>query len=168
MKSAITFMTILVLATSTAYASTYLVLENVGLQLEPSLEIGWELEARNIDLSNLSIEGRFYVSNENLAAFPTPWVGGFNLGLVVGDDAAHDIFEVGLGMDARLMPGPSLESIELSEWTTTVHVASYPSPAITLYGTIDLGYEVANPPGPGGWVGIWNFTPTIGLEYRWP
>ena len=167
MKTLTALVAIFVLSLA-AYAGPYFVIENEGLTLQPSLDVGWEFEAPFVNFTNLSISGDFFVTNDNLAAYPTPWIGGFALDFAFANDGGRDVFEIGLGMDVGLLPAPWPEYVELDTWTTTIAIAGYPSSIVTIYGAIDLAYDVTNPPGPGGWVGVWNFIPTIGLECRWP
>lgn len=144
-----------------AYAGPYFVIENEGLVLVPSLVAGWDFDVPFVEFTNMSISGDFYVANDNLVSYPTPWIGGFDLAFSFCDAVARDWIKFGLGMDAKLKPaGAVLVSAGLESWTTTLSIEGYPSDVVTLYGLVKCVYNV------GGY--IWGFAPTIGLECRWP
>ena len=148
-------------------AGPYFIVENEGLFLEPSLVIGWDFVAPFVDFSNMSISGDFYIENENLAVYPTPWIGGFGLGFSFANPLGATVFEVGLSMDVGLTPSPSpLEVATLDSWTTSIEIVGYPGDVVAIYGAIDLGYDVVW--GGSAYVGTWNFEPTIGIEVHWP
>lgn len=150
-----------------AFAGPYFVIENVGVVLQPGLVVGWDFEAKYIDSSNLSVTGDFHAASENLLMYPNPWIGGFDIGLSWRTIERSDVFAVDLSMDVVTTPLPWPAYVELDTWTTGITFTGKPNDIVTIWGTAEFVYALVNPPGPPGWVGVWTFIPTIGLECYW-
>lgn len=150
-----------------AFAGPYFEIENMGLVLKPSLVAGWDFDVPFVEFTNMSISGDFYAANDNLAKYPSPWKGGFDLAFAFCDEVARDWIEFSLGMNAKIQPARAvLKFATLESWTTTLSIEGYPSDVVTLYGLVKCVYDVT---GTGVYAGFtWDFTPTIGLECRWP
>ena len=160
MKGLTAFVAILAIATLAAYAGPYFEIENVGLVLEPSFLAGWDFDVPFVEFTNMSISGDFYVTNDDLIAYPSPWlIGGFDLGFSFCNAVARDWIEVGLGMDMKLKRKTDTTA-KLKSWATTLSVESYPSDVVTIYGLVECDYVIGT--------ATWTFTPTIGLECRRP
>lgn len=161
MKRALVISLICVMAMGAiAFAGPYIVVENEGLVVQPSLVVGWDFFAPFVDYTNMSISGDFYAENGNLAIY-SPWKGGFDFGFAFCDKVAVDVVEFGLGMEIVLVPGPLLlEEALLQSWTTALSIDWYPSSVATIYAAMEFKYDMS------AW--MWNLTPVIGLEVYWP
>ena len=144
-----------------AVAGPYFIVEQNPLLPEAFVEVGWDFSAPFVDMTNMSIDGGAYAVNDNLWMYPTPWIGGVDLGFAWCNDAARDVFAVDLGMEVQVIPLPWPDYVELETWTTTISLVGSPSAVVTIYGEVNLIYEAAK------WVGIWNFEPLIGIECHW-
>lgn len=150
MKRVLIVLALLALAT-TAYAGPYFEIEQNPILPDAELIAGWDFSVPFVDMTNLSVSGDFFVINEDLWVYPTPWFGGFDLGFAWVNDIGRDVFEVRFGLDAQIVPA-------LNDWALEVAVYGYPSSDVTLWGAIAL--DQAAP-------GAWPFVPTVGIECHW-
>lgn len=143
------------------FAGPYFVVENVGLTLAPSLIAGWDFNVPFVDMSNMSIAGDFFIVNDNLAKYPTNWIGGYALDFSFVNAVGYEYIGLGFGMGMELKPSRTavLESAMLKSWTTTLGIYGYPSDVVTIYGVVECVYDLDDY--------LWTFSPTIGLECRW-
>ena len=163
-----TLLAIVLMASCVVYAGPHFTVEQNPLEPEAFVEVGWDFEANRIDFTNFSIDGDFFVINDNLWLYPTPWIGGFELGFYWEDeDRTRDLAEVNFEMSVEVTPIPWPDYVELDVWSTSLGVIGRPSEVVTVYAEIGLEYEVTNPPGPTGWIGVWNFEPLIGIRCNW-
>ena len=145
-----------------AFAGPYLVVEQDPLNPIAPARIGWEFDAPFVDMSPLSIDGDFYFTNENLWDYPTPWAGGFDLGLALfNPDSDLDVLEVGFGMQVVLGPATWPDWVALEEWGIDVVTIVRPVSWLSAYALADFVY---NPAGPGRWEPEFRIGVSIGRE----
>ena len=160
MKKLISVLAVLAIFGAAAFAGPYFEVGLNPLAADTALTFGWYEEANNIDLSGVSITGDIYAVNENLWVYPTPWMFGGELG--VGSDWVW----FSLASDITLRPQPDwTEKSFLDLWQTTLKVTGYPSDVVTIWGSIEAGFDVEKI----GSVltGIWNFVPIVGIRCEW-
>jgi len=97
-----TLLAIVLMASCVVYAGPHFTVEQNPLEPEAFVEVGWDFEANRIDFTNFSIDGDFFVINDNLWLYPTPWIGGFELGFYWEDeDRTRDLAEVNFDMSVE-------------------------------------------------------------------
>jgi hypothetical protein len=156
------------LVTMTAYAGPYFIIEQNPLAPEAALQAGWDFSAgwlsydtgETTRYTNFGVLGDFYIENDNVWLYPTPWIAGFDLGFLCGD-----AFRVDFGMNIITDPTAWPTYIAVDTWTTEITATGYPSSIVTVWGTATFVYDLIKV---GGiWTGVWTFTPVIGLECHW-
>ena len=158
MKRLMILAAVLVLA-ATAYAGPYFQLEQNPIDIDASLLFGWGFFAR-VDNSNLSVTGDIHFENQNLWVYPTPWSIGGEIGLGWAVEGL-DVLELSAATEVVLLPATWPAYVGLDTWATTLEVVGRPSQVVELYARAMFGFAV------DGAIGIWNFTPRIGIRCEW-
>lgn len=149
-----------------AFAGPYFEVTQNPLLPECELVVGWDFEAPWIDQSALSVYGDFWVVNDNLWMYPTPWNGGVDLEFAYDPVNSLD-FDINIGMAFALEPVPWPAGVWLDEWLGYISVNLHPGEIVTVGGQLGFTYDIQNPPGPIGWTGVFDVVPSITLECHW-